>query len=391
MQDEKPEFCVLTANINLSANFYAGRYAARRIFPPCQFTKRRLDVIMGFIKNRMGTYTPLRAARRGSYWRIYMDYCVSPASLGAVFMVPCQVVDQHIKLAGAVQLKVLLWIMRHVGETIDLDKIAAALSLPSMDVSDALTYWVEAGLIQSIGQPPASPAAEPDPPRPASKAARPMPAAVKPGREDVAKRGLESPEIAFLLKEAQMKFGRGLRQNESSTLVWLHDDEGMGVALILMLIEFAVSEERCHIGFIERTALDWISRGIVSIEQAEKRICEVHNQRTAWRKVEKAMGIDHRLPTAKELQNAFTWVEDWGFSSDMLRAAYEECVDNTAKVSMAYIGRVLENWHKQGVKTPEAAAKMKTGKSRPKKTDKKSYAGYDMDLVQQMLDMENEG
>lgn len=321
-----------------------------------------------------------------------MDYCVNPAALGAVFMVPCQVVDQHIKLAGAVQLKVLLWVMRHVGEPIDLDKIAGALSLPVMDVSDALTYWVEAGLIQSLRPAAARQAAPEAPKAPVPvRAARPAPAAVKPGREDVAKRGLESPEIAFLLKEAQMKFGRGLRQNESSTLVWLHDDEGMGVALILMLIEFAISEGRCNIGFIERTALDWISRGIANIDQAERRICEVHNQRTAWRKVEKAMGIDHRMPTAKELQNAYIWVEDWGFSSEMLRAAYEECVDNTAKVSMAYIGRVLENWHRQGVKSPEAAAAARSAKARPKKKEKKSYAGYDMDLTQQMLEMENEG
>ncbi|MCI8359759.1 MAG: DnaD domain protein [Clostridiales bacterium] len=326
-----------------------------------------------------------------------MSYCVNPAALGAVFMVPCQVVDQHIKLAGAVQLKALLWILRHVGEPIDVEKMADALSLPAVDLSDALTYWVEAGLLTSL-----EPAVQPVPPletppaaaatdRAAGRAGRPAPAAVKPGREEVAKRGLESPEIAFLLKEAQMKFGRGLRQNEASTLVWLHDDEGLGAAVILMLIEFAVSEGRCNIGFIERTALDWISRGIVSIEQAERRICEIHNQRTAWRKVERAMGIDHRMPTVKELQNAYTWVEDWGFSSEMLRAAYEECVDNTAKVSMAYIGRVLENWHKRGVSSPEAAAAAKTVKARREKKEQKSYAGYDMDLAQRMLEMENEG
>ncbi len=341
-----------------------------------------------------------------------MDYQINPAALGAVFMVPCQVVDQHIKLAGAVQLKVLLWVMRHVGQPISVDAIAAALSLPAMDVTDALTYWVEAGLIQSLrpaGAPEAAGAGDAQAPnngtggaassagQAARRPARPATAqTVKPGREDVAKRGLESPEIAFLLKEAQMKFGRGLRQSEASTLVWLHDDEGMGVALILMLIEFAISEERCNIGFIERTALNWISQGITTIEQAEGHIREIHDQRTAWRKVEKAMGIDRRLPSAKELKNAYTWVEEWGFSSEMLRAAYEECVDNTAKVSMAYIGRVLQNWHKQGIKTPEEAAAAKTekagsGKAKGKKDGKASYAGYDMDLVQQMLDMQNEG
>ena len=36
-----------------------------------------------------------------------MEYSVNPAKLGAVFMLPCEVVDKHIKLAGAVQLKAL--------------------------------------------------------------------------------------------------------------------------------------------------------------------------------------------------------------------------------------------------------------------------------------------
>ena len=34
-----------------------------------------------------------------------MNYKVNPDSLSAVFMVPSQIVDQHIKLAGGQQLK----------------------------------------------------------------------------------------------------------------------------------------------------------------------------------------------------------------------------------------------------------------------------------------------
>ena len=135
-----------------------------------------------------------------------MDYQINPAALGAVFMVPCQVVDQHIKLAGAVQLKVLLWVMRHVGQPISVDAIAAALSLPAMDVTDALTYWVEAGLMQSLrpaDTPETAVAGDAQAPnnraggtvssagQAARRPARPAPAqTVKPGREDVAKRGL---------------------------------------------------------------------------------------------------------------------------------------------------------------------------------------------------------
>ena len=51
-----------------------------------------------------------------------------------------------------------------------------------------------------------------------------------------------------------MKFGRGLKSNEQSTLVWIYDDLGLDVSVILMLIQFAVTEGRANISFIEKTA-----------------------------------------------------------------------------------------------------------------------------------------
>jgi len=314
-----------------------------------------------------------------------LEYNVNPSALGAVFMLPCEVVDKHIKLAGAVQLKVLLWAMRNINQTITAEKIAEALGLPTMDVADALLYWTESGIMAS-NQPIVTPAkkVEEEAPKRVAKTV----AAIKPTREEVAKRGNESEEIAFLLREAQMKFGRGLRQNEVSTLVWLHDDEGMGIALILMLIEFAKSEERCNIGYIERTATDWINSGISTIVDAEQRICEIHAQRNSWRRVSTAMGIEYRRPSEKELKITFKWVDEWAFSMDMLREAYDECVNNTSKFSMPYINKILESWHKQGIKTMEDI-KNAEAKKKPDK-GKNSYAGYDLDVIERLLQGDEE-
>lgn len=57
-----------------------------------------------------------------------MNYKVNPDSLSAVFMVPSQIVDQHIKLAGGQQLKVLLWTLRHAGEGFDMEKMCRDLN-----------------------------------------------------------------------------------------------------------------------------------------------------------------------------------------------------------------------------------------------------------------------
>ena len=42
-----------------------------------------------------------------------MEYQLNLGAWNSVFVVPSILVDQHIKLAGAVQLKVILWVLRH--------------------------------------------------------------------------------------------------------------------------------------------------------------------------------------------------------------------------------------------------------------------------------------
>ena len=45
-----------------------------------------------------------------------MKFSINLGMWNSVFAVPTQVVDQHLKLAGGVHLKVLLWLLRHAGD-----------------------------------------------------------------------------------------------------------------------------------------------------------------------------------------------------------------------------------------------------------------------------------
>lgn len=307
-----------------------------------------------------------------------MEYQVNPAKLGAVFMLPCEVVDKHIKLVSAVQLKVLLWSMRNLSTGITAEKISEALGLPVVDIADALLYWTESGVLLQNGA--QAPSEQSEKKVETKKAVT----VSKPGRDEVVKRGNESEEIAFLLREAQMKFGRNLRQSEASTLVWLADDEGMNIAVILMLIEYAKAQGKCTVGFIERTAIEWINDGVNTLSGAEDKICRMEARDSAWGKVCSAMGLERRRPSKKELDMAVKWVDEWNFSNEMLRIAYDKCVDATSKFSMSYVSKILEGWHKNGVDTPEKAEAEQPEKMK-KNGKKESYAGYDLSEIEQML------
>ena len=47
------------------------------------------------------------------------------------------------------------------------------------------------------------------------------------------------------------------------------------------------------------------------------------------------------------------WTKEYGYNADMIFFAYEESVDNTGKASFEYMDKVLANWYKNSVKTPQ--------------------------------------
>lgn len=302
-----------------------------------------------------------------------MGYKVNPASLFGAFSLPSEVVDKHIKMAGAVQLKTLLYIYRNPAADIDAEAISAYLSIPTADVRDCLSFWADAGLLLSNGE-----VAKPLSPAPEAPRVHIRPQTQKPDRAEVVKRGNENAEIAFLLRETQQKLGRTLRQSESSTLVWLYDDEGMSVSVILMVIEFAISDGKANIGYIERTALDWLDSGVETPADAEQKIAEIYKTRNYFAIMRRAFGLPDRLPGKKETEFSRLWIGEWKLSGDMLRAAYEICVDNTGKYSLTYIGKILKDWHLKGITKPEDIPS-----EAPKKSD--GFATYDKSLLDSML------
>ena len=112
-----------------------------------------------------------------------MKFNVSPSAFSAVFTLPCDVVDRHIRLAGAVQLKVLLAAFRNIASGIDSEMISELLAIPVADVEDALRYWVSAGVLSEAGAFPAAVKQE----KPEQK----IRVAVRPTREEIARRGAE--------------------------------------------------------------------------------------------------------------------------------------------------------------------------------------------------------
>ena len=305
-----------------------------------------------------------------------MDYIINPASMSSVFMIPSAVVDSHIKIATEKQLKVLLFFLKNIANGVETQEIADNLKLSVSEVDDALYFWADAGVLLAKEQPKLEETAE----KTSKKVVKPQ--VIKPTMEEIAMMGSTDENIVFLLREAEMKFKRPLSGNERQSLVWLYSDQGMQVSLILMLIEYANNENRLNMRFIESSAISWLDAGVTSILDAEKEIERQAGRKTAWGIVQRTFGIDSRKPSAKELDFSETWIINWGFNSNMLKLAYDICVDAKSKVDMRYINKVLESWNSKGIKTPEDVEK---DNKKPSKKAKNNFSAYDKDLVEKLL------
>ena len=74
------------------------------------------------------------------------------------------------------------------------------------------------------------------------------------------------------------------------------------------------------------------------------------------------------------------WIAEWKFSREMLKAAYDECIDHTQKYSWQYINSILMAWHKNGIKTPDEINK----KSETKQVEKEKES-YSIDEIEKIL------
>ena len=268
-----------------------------------------------------------------------MEFSLNIKSISSSFPVPCDVADKYIKLASGEQLKVLLLAVRELSDKIDVSGIAEKLRTDKTTVEDALLFWVQCGIIVREE----TPAEKPE--------KQVVITAQMPSRSDVITRGMEDEKIRLLLREAQLKFGRSLKNNESRLLVSLYDDYGMDVSVILLLLQHAASQKKANLKYIQETAVRWLKAGVETVKDGEALIVKEAKGKLAFGVVRRVFGLDDRLPSDKETEFSDTWVNVWNMSESMLKAAYDACIDSKTKISFPYINKVLEKWHKAGYKT----------------------------------------
>lgn len=335
-----------------------------------------------------------------------MNYNINLGGWNSIFAVPSDVVDKYIKIASGSNIKVLLYFLRHCGELLNDEIIATALSMNEEDVKDALSFWVQVGLLALNDSVYSPMQAVPEAARPQEKepavsgvsASVTVPSGVtaKDAEFAVVKAAaLRSPEfspaeiadtiksddkIDFLFKTCETLYGRPLKHTEQNAIITITEHIGLPAEVVLMMVDYCFSINKSSPAYLKETAMNWMENGITDLASAERQISMLQAKNVAESSVKSMFGLNRAL-TQKEKDFVNLWFNVWNFDSEMVKLAYEINVNAKGQFAFPYISKILENWHSKGIATAEQV----NDENIKRQEQQSSNSSFDVNKIDELL------
>lgn len=308
-------------------------------------------------------------------------------------------IDQYMPGAGGEFVKVYIYLLRLLADpsaSVCLPLLADRLNCTEGDISRALKYWSNEGLLiletgpsgeltgitltepspdtqmeltATVSVPQSAltatapvsqtvPAATVSTPQPSQAAtvSTPQPdtapsrsaSALTPARIKELK---ENEDVAQLIYICEQYLGKTLTPTDTRKILFFYDELKMSVDLIDFLIQYCVGRGHKSMRYIETVAMAWSKEGITTVEMAKDSTSRYGRD---YFTILKAMGITNRNPVDSEIVMMDTWLKDYGFSMDMIQEACSRTIMQTGQPSFQYAHKILTGWFKKGALTPEA-------------------------------------
>lgn len=330
---------------------------------------------------------------------------------GHTFPVPVTVAEHLLGLASHDQLKMLLYILCHSDEPLSPARIAQGCKVREEAVEEAIAFWQDANVLLAAQEQPAvrltdtvSAAPPVQPVQTVPQSAEPQIPAAAPAQSssnfalmpsEVAARIQENKTLAEMFRSAERFAGRLLNNTEQKSLIWMHEYLGLAPDLILMLVAFCVESGCFQVRYMEKIALEWQERGVLTHALAEADIRRRTEARSFTRQIMKLFEMTRR-PTAMQQKYIDGW-QAMGVSTELIELAYEKTRNQKDdKLSFSYLNGILQRWTEAGVRTAADAQRADDAfyaKKKQKPAAQKSAANQseparssiDMDVVKQLM------
>ena len=244
------------------------------------------------------------------------------------FKLPMDFVDNYILKAKPEYVMVYLYAYRHKADdkNFSYSDAASQLGLTEETVSEAVGYWTKLGFdIFSIKKFP------------------PKNDKSRYSAGEISSFADKDKDLSLLYEETEKIMNKPLSTNDQQTLFWIYNDLGMSTCMIILILNYAKSKDKCKMRYIEKIAFEWSEKGITTFDDAEKYLAEMERADTYEGRIKKLFGLDRNfISTEKNVLKE--WCNNLKPTKDELVRAYEICIERTGKFSAKYINAILVNW-----------------------------------------------
>lgn len=276
--------------------------------------------------------------------------------------------DYYMPQANGEFVKIYLYLLRHACSErtfLELSAIADTFNCTEADILRALRYWKKTGVLdvsfdssgalKGVVFCPLSKGMGISPESAASKETtisvrEPVLAASAPSRSSLSPDKIRelkgNDEVRQLLFIAEQYLGKTLTPTDMETLLYLYDEVRLSADLMEYLIEYCVSKGSTSMAYIKKVGLAWAEQKITTVNQAKE---ETNLYNKNYFTILRAFGIKNRNPLEKEIQYMNLWMNQYGFTLEIIQEACSRTVLSTGKASFSYADSILESWFKKGV------------------------------------------
>lgn len=268
-------------------------------------------------------------------------------------------IDEYMPKAHPPYVLIYLYAYRHIvngNNALTNASIAQALDFLESDVMRCWKYWQKQGIIElsedgSVHFLPVVSKKEQQKNKTNAFASK------KPShytQEEMLAIGTKSPTAKKLFALAESYLGRTLSYNDMNIVLSFHEWLGLSLDVIELLFTYCSEIKHCHLSYIEKTAIGWAEEGITTQQSALEYIKQ---RRQGYSQIMKAFGQGSRMPAPAEEKYIKKWLSQYQLPIEVITIACEKTILQIGKVSFAYADKILQDWHKENVKTPEDVKK----------------------------------
>ena len=158
----------------------------------------------------------------------------------------------------------------------------------------------------------------------------------------------QNEDIRQLLFLSEQYLGRTLSPADINRLLYFYDELHFSAELLEYLVEYCVSKGSTSLHYIEKVGLAWHEAGITTVEMAKQ---ETTTYNRKYFPILKAFGIRNRNPIPREIADMDRWLNEYGFSQELIAEACARTVAQTGQASFSYAEGILSKWKAQNVRT----------------------------------------